>query len=78
MKHTIQTATSDFYAIDFKGQTNLLAQQIPSTVGMVGFYIHALGGEYDFFTSRFEGMLSRNEARPVSFVGRRLDAAVAS
>lgn len=65
-----------FYAIDFKGRTNLLAQEIPSAVGMVGFYIHALGGDYDFPKSRFEGMIARNEARPVSFVGKMLDAKV--
>jgi hypothetical protein len=72
------TATADFYAIDFKGQTNLLAQRIPSAVGMVGFYIHALGGEFDLLASRFASMLSSNEARPVSFVGRRIDAQVAA
>lgn len=63
-----------FYAIDFKGHRNLLAQEIPSAVGMVGFYIHALGGDYDFGASRFEEMKRTNAARPVSFVGKRLDA----
>jgi hypothetical protein len=67
-----------FYSIDFKGQRNLLAQEIPSAVGMRGFYIHALGGDYDFNASRFEGMVSRHEARPVSFVGKMLDARVAA
>lgn len=61
-----------FYAIDFKGRRNLLAQEIPSAVGMVGFFIPDLGGDYDFNKSRFEGMIARNEARPVSFVGKRL------
>lgn len=67
-----------FYAIDFKGQKNLLAQEIPSAVGMVGFYIHALDGEYDFHTYRFEEMKRTDQARPVSFVGNRLDARAAA
>lgn len=67
-----------FYSIDFKGHRNLLAQEIPSAVGMVGFYIHALDGDYDFHTHRFEEMKRTNVARPVSFVGKRIDAMVAA
>jgi hypothetical protein len=63
-----------FYAIDFKGHKNLLAQEIPSAVGMRGFYIHDLGGDYDF--RDFEYRIAKGEAREVSFVGRRLDAIV--
>lgn len=63
-----------FYAIDFKGQENLLAQEIPSAVGMRGFYIHALNGEYDFDKERFASMIRNNQARECSFVGKMLDA----
>jgi hypothetical protein len=63
-----------FYALDFKGRNNLLAQEIPSAVGMRGFYIHELGGEYDF--RDFEYRIAKGEAREVTFVGRRLDEIV--
>jgi len=63
------------YAIDFKGHENLLAVEIPSAVGMRGFYIHALKGEYDFFTYDWEQMLRDNRARPCTYVGDKLDRA---
>lgn len=67
-----------FYAIDFKGHKNLLAQEIPSAVGMRGFYIHALGGDYDFSAYSFEMLVATSSARPVSFVGKMLDAKVSA
>lgn len=54
------------FAIDFKGQINLTAVEIPSAVGMRGFYIPELNGEYDFQTYRIEGMLRSGDLRPVS------------
>jgi hypothetical protein len=54
------------YAIDFKGRKNLIAYEIPSAVGMIGFYIPDLDGDYDFFEYRWRGMLDRHEARPCS------------
>jgi hypothetical protein len=60
------------YAIDFKGHTNLAAQEIPSAVGMRGLYIgDALKGEYDFQTYRFEQMLRDGTLRPASYIGNR-------
>ncbi|MBO4228029.1 hypothetical protein [Bradyrhizobium neotropicale] len=58
------------FAIDFKGQTNLLAQEIPSAVGMRGFYIGALKGEYYFFRYDCEKMLKEGTLRPCSWLGR--------
>lgn len=54
------------FSIDFKGQTNLTAQEIPSAVGMRGFYIVELEGDYDFWTHRVEGMIASGELRPIS------------
>lgn len=59
------------YALDFKGRRNLFAQEIPSAVGMRGFYIADLDGEYDFFTYDFDAMVRAGTARPASFIGRR-------
>jgi hypothetical protein len=54
------------FAIDFKGQTNLTAFEIVSAVGMRGFFIPELAGDYDFWTYNVEGMIARGELRPVS------------
>lgn len=54
------------FAIDFKGQTNLTAYEIISAVGMRGFFIPELCGDFDFWTHRVEGMLASGELRPVS------------
>lgn len=55
------------FSIDFKGQTNLIAQEIVSAVGMRGFYIVGLG-DFDFWTDRVEGMIARGELRPISLL----------
>ena len=59
------------FAIDFKGQNNLTAQEIPSAVGMRGFYIGELKGEYDFCKYRVESMLRDGTLRPASYIGNR-------
>ena len=60
------------YAIDFKGLTNLAAQEIPSAVGMRGLYIGGeLNAEYDFAAYRFEQMLSEGTLRPACYIGSR-------
>nr|DAF77098.1 MAG TPA: hypothetical protein [Caudoviricetes sp.] len=56
------------YAIDFKGHKNLLAQEIPSAVGMIGLYIPALKGDYDFKSYDFKARVERGEFRPISKV----------
>lgn len=56
------------YAIDFKGQKNILAQEIPSAVGMIGLYIPALGGDYDFKSYDFQARVERGEFRQISRV----------
>ncbi len=55
------------FAIDFKGQTNLIAQEIVSAVGMRGFAIAGLG-DFDFWASTVEGMIARGELRPISLL----------
>lgn len=57
------------FAIDFKGQYNLIAQEIVSAVGMRGFYIVGLG-DFDFWNSTVEGMIARGELRPISLIGK--------
>ena len=60
------------FVIDFKGQENLAAQEIPSAVGMRGLYIgDSLDGEYDFPAYRFEQMLRDGTLRPASYIGPR-------
>lgn len=60
------------FAIDFKGYENLNAQEIPSAVGMRGFYIGgALGGDYDFDKYRVDTMISNGTLRPASWLGPR-------
>lgn len=56
------------FSIDFKGRTNLIAQEIISAVGMRGFYIKELGGDFDFWNSRVEGMIASGELRPISII----------
>lgn len=56
------------YAIDFKGHKNLVAQEIPSAVGMIGLYIPALDGDYDFRSYDFKDRVSRGEFRQISRV----------
>ncbi|QIW87577.1 hypothetical protein Ab1vBOLIVR4_gp60 [Agrobacterium phage OLIVR4] len=56
------------YAIDFKGHKNLLAQEIPSAVGMIGLYIPALDGDYDFKSYDFQARIARGEFRQISRV----------
>lgn len=53
------------YKIDFKGLKNIDAQEIPSAVGMVGLFIPALGGDYDFSSFDFKARVSRGEFRKV-------------
>lgn len=55
------------FSIDFKGHTNLIAQEIVSAVGMRGFYIVGLG-EFDFWKSTVEAMIACGDIRPVSMV----------
>lgn len=53
------------YKVDFKGHKNIYAQEIPSAVGMVGLFIPALGGDFDFSYIDFKGRVSRGEFRKV-------------
>lgn len=53
------------YRIDFKGLKNVIAQEIPSAVGMVGLYIPELGGDYDFKSYDFKARVARGEFRKV-------------
>ncbi|MBN9033675.1 MAG: hypothetical protein J0I23_28165 [Rhizobiales bacterium] len=53
------------FAIDFKGSKNLLAQEIPSAVGLRGFLIAGLG-EFDFDRARVMTMLRAGTLREVS------------
>lgn len=53
------------YKVDFKGHKNVDAQEIPSAVGMVGLYIPALGGDFDFSSHDFKARVARGEFRKV-------------
>lgn len=54
------------FAIDFKGQTDLIAQEILSAVGMRGLFIQGMG-EFDFDAARFGFMIRSGQLRPCSF-----------
>lgn len=55
------------FAIDFKEHRNLVAQEIPSAVGLRGFLIEGLG-EFDFEARRVAAMIESGKLRPVSFL----------
>ena len=60
------------FAIDFKGHENLNAQEVPSVVGMRGFYIGGpIDDEYDFWKYRVDSMLAEGVLRPASWLGPR-------
>jgi hypothetical protein len=54
------------FAIDFKGQTNLIATEIPSAVGMRGLYVPDLGDAYDFLESDFNARVRSGAFRECS------------
>lgn len=56
----------NIFIIDFKGQKNMLAQEVPAAVGMRALYIPTLAGTYDFGGMRFDDMTRRGEIREAS------------
>lgn len=56
------------FAVDFKGQKNLVAYEICSAVGMIGLFIPALDGDYDFASYDFKARVARGEFREISIV----------
>lgn len=67
--------TGTVFSIDIFGASNAYAQEIPSAVGLRGFYI-AGHGEFDFSKHKVERMLSAGDLRPASYVEDRLRRAL--
>ncbi|WP_024278601.1 hypothetical protein [Xanthobacter sp. 126] len=53
------------FIIDFQGRENLIAQEIPSAVGMRGLAVQGLG-EFDFDATRFAMLQRFGHIRPAS------------